>query len=253
MQVYRFVSYLTLTLLLFISSQVQAQEISDTSKISGIKGYPTRQFYFTDGFDAGLLQVSEVVSLNRSKLSTLRFSYFFNISFNFNYDLSKRAGFFTGLGIKNIGFIDKIADSTVKRRVYTIGAPIGVKFGNLGKRKFAFAGGGLDIPFHYKEKGFKNRSAKKKESEWFSDKPSFLMPYVFVGASVNKAIELKLQFYPMDFMNSSYTIPTTAGYVYPFASYNAQNLFYLSIGINPGAKAMGKRKKKDNAIPQKMS
>lgn len=230
-------NYILLLSLIFCV-RVKAQT-TDTSWTSRNRGYPVKEIYFNGGFDAGLFQVASILSYDRSKLSVLRFSYVGNIGVNMNYDFTRHFGLFTGLGVKNIGFIDKAGDSTIKRRVYAVGVPLGIKIGNFSKRRYAMAGGGIDIPVHYKEKGFVNRGDKKKATEWLSDKPTPVMPYVFFGLTMTPGITLKLQFYTVNFLQSSYTGP----------NYSAK-LMYLSLGINPGLKMPGSKRNKD--VPKKV-
>lgn len=236
--------------LLSFSPAIKAQDITDTSRTGVSKNQPMRKFYSSYNYDAAFLQVASIVSFDRGRLSILRFSYFGNVGMNFNYDLNKHFGLFTGLGVKNIGFIDRVVDSTIKKRVYTIGAPVGFKIGNLQRKNFFMAGGGLDVPVHYKEKGFVNRSDKKKSSEWFSDQVSTVMPYVFAGFSIHAGVLLKFHYYPGDFLNTSYATSSGGAIVYPYANYSAQ-LMYVSIGISPNMKDMSRKKRKDE-VPKRV-
>ncbi|MFN4246564.1 MAG: hypothetical protein ACK4EY_02510 [Flavipsychrobacter sp.] len=211
---------------------INAQTNTEVELID-VKPRPVKKFYMSNALDAAIFSSSSLQKAGRSKLSTLRFSYILNFGFNFNYDFNKHFGVYTGIGIKNIGFIDKIADSTIKRRVYTIGAPIGIKFGNLKKRTYGFIGGGVDVPFNYREKGFVKRGKKDKFNEWFSDRTPLIMPYVFAGVSLDPGIAFKVQYYPSNFMNTSFAeYPGTSALpVYPYAGYNV-NLIMLSIGFD---------------------
>jgi hypothetical protein len=216
-----------------ICCQAYAQE-SDIAERIDIKPRPAKKFYSSNSLDACIFSTSTLQKPGVSKLSTLRFSYILNFGFNFNYDFNKHFGVFTGIGIKNIGFIDKIADSTIKRRVYTIGVPVGIKFGNLKKRTYGFIGGGVDLPFNYREKGFIKRGKKDKFNEWFSDRTELIMPYVFAGISLDPGIAFKIQYYPTNFMNTDYT-ETSSGVLpvvtRPYAGYNV-NLILLSVGFD---------------------
>lgn len=223
---------LLLIILLASNSCMLAQD-NTPGKID-IKPRMAKKIYTSNAIDAAIFSTSSIQSFGRSKLSTLRFSYILNFGFNFNYDFNKHWGVYTGLGIKNIGFIDKVADSTIKRRVYTIGAPAGIKFGNLKKRTYGFIGGGVDVPFNYREKGFVKRGKKDKFNEWFSDRTPLIMPYVFAGVSLDPGIAFKIQYYPANFMNPDYT-QTSSGMLpvlsKPYAGYKV-NLIMLSIGFD---------------------
>lgn len=219
---------------LAITQHAVAQSNSiDSLKKMKLEATPVQKFYWGNGLDAAIFSTALMQRTGESqKLSTIRFSYILNFGFNLNYDFNKHVGLFTGLGIKNIGFIEKIQDSTVKHRVYTIGLPLGIKFGNLQSRNFGFIGGGLDIPFNYREKGFVHRNKKEKMNEWFSDRTSTVMPYLFAGFSVKPGVTFKVQYYPGDFMNTDFT-ETKNGITYkPYAYFEKLNLLMLSIGMD---------------------
>lgn len=215
----------------FALPQVSAQ-MAETSTNST----PFNRLYWGNSMDAAIFSTALVQHTGQAeKLTTLRFSYIVNFGFNLNYDFNRHIGLFTGAGIKNIGFIEKFADSTVKRRVYALGAPLGIKLGNLHRRNFVFLGGGVDVPVNYREKGFVHRGDKEKFNEWFSERTPAFLPYVFAGVSASPGVTLKLQYYPVNFMNQDYTTkhpndPTLQ--IRPYSSYERSNLLMLSIGMD---------------------
>lgn len=193
---------------------------------------PVRKVYLSNGMDAAILSTAMLETPTKNTLTTLRFSYFLNLGLNFNYNFSNHFGAFVGVGIKNIGFIEKypVQDSTVKRRLYTAGIPVGIKVGNMGKSNYFMLGGGIDFAINYREKGFKDRGDKTKFNEFFSDRTPATLPYAFVGFAVNH-VTFKFQYYPSNFMNPDFIdgsgiIPTK-----PYAGYNV-NLIYLSLGFD---------------------
>lgn len=236
----RFRHYFLLVLLNLgiISAPSFAQE-SGTSEVV----FVPRKLYFSNSFDGALITTAIhsgafPLSLTMpTSVNTPRFSYFWNTGFNLNYDFSDHIGLFTGLGLKNIGFITKVKplDSTIKRRVYALGLPVGIRVGNLRKKTYGFIGGGVDLPFNYKEKGFVRRGNKDKFNEWFSDRTAAYMPYAFAGVSFKPGIYFKVQYYPANFMNPDYTTTTnvsgTTVVTKPYAVYDIQLLMF-SIGID---------------------
>lgn len=200
--------------------------------MGGEEAGPTRRWYASNSFDGAIFSsaVFEKPGDNRRLLPTVRFSML-NIGYHFNYDFDEHFGFFTGLGIKNLGFIEKVADSTIKRRVYTIGIPIGFKLGNLQKRHYGFVGGGIDAPFNYREKGFVRRSDKDKFSEWFSDRTPDFMPYLFAGFSYGGGTTLKLQYYPGNFFNPEYNETNDGITTYPYRGYSA-HIICITLGLD---------------------
>lgn len=206
--------------------------LTDTSETKILVSVP-RRFYMGNGYDLLILSSADFTKFDRSKITTPRFTGVVNLGLNFHYDLAKRFGLFTGVGLKNLGLIDKIGNVTIKTRVYTMGIPLGIKAGNLRNRNFVFAGGGIDVPFNYREKSFTNRYKKMyKNSEWFSDATPRFMPYVFFGVSIDPGIIIKAQYYTGNFFNRDYEIsnPAVASYK-PFANYNA-HIFALSFSID---------------------
>ena len=93
----------------------------------------------------------------------MRFSPVVNIQNWLNYDKSEKLGFFTGLSVRNVGFIYDVDETTRKKyRTYNVGIPVGVKFGNLSD-KFLFFGYELEIPIAYKEKTFVDEDKQDKK------------------------------------------------------------------------------------------
>jgi len=217
---------------LFISSlgngNIASAQMKGMDSTIKMKPTPVGKFYLGNSLDGGIFSIAPMESpYSGNKVSTLRFSYAFNIGVNINYDFNRHFGVFSGLAIKNVGFIEKISDSTVKRRTYNLCLPLAIKFGDLKKRNYFFAGVDLEVPFNYKEKGFIKRGHKEKFNEWFSNRTPSFMPAVFAGMSVKPGLTVKLEYYLNNFLNTSYT---TNGYQ-PYAGYKA-NLILLTFGAD---------------------
>ncbi len=225
------------TIALLQAPAANAQDDTDTTVDAVITPPPPKKFYLGNTLDAAIFSTSLISSpVSNQSMSTLRFTYWFNFGFSFNYDAGKHFGLMSGVGIKNIGFIEKTkaGDSTIKRRVYTIGVPLGIKLGNLSKRNFGFIGGGVDVPFNYREKKYVRRGNKEKFNEWFSDRTPLLMPYVYAGFSLNPGLTFKVQYYPGNFMNADYTVNYTASPAFsykPYKGYDVQ-LLMISLGMD---------------------
>lgn len=182
-----------------------------------------RTIYMGNGYDFFMLSSSwyNPGAAFEDRITAPRFTGVLNFGVNFHYDATIRLGFFTGIGLKNLGFNHVYTGPTIgsqklkiTERVYTIGVPLGVKFGNLRDRNFFFVGGGLDIPFHYKYKAFykgHRYNKETKQGEFFSKKTATVMPYVFIGVSLNPGITLKAQYYPTNFYNESYSFVDAMG------------------------------------------
>lgn len=166
---------------------------------------PLQRFYIGGIMDGAIFSTASGTSPDNTKISTVRFTYGFNIGATFNWNLGRHFGVYTGLDLKNIGFIEKESDVTTKRRTYNLGVPVGIKIGNMSpKRMYVFFGGGADAPINYKEKTFTVRNEKTKYNEWFSKATPAIMPYVFAGIGLPHGMTLKAQYYPNNYLNPDY-------------------------------------------------
>lgn len=258
-----YTNYILLVTALLLSVSTYAQGGEDEFSFAHDIG-KRKRVYFGNDFDGSLITTAiQSNNLGNPAVGTPRFTYFFHLGFNMHVDMSNTVGLFTGLGIKNIGFIEKTSrpsipfntarDSTIKRRVYTVGLPIGFKIGNLKRRNYAIVGGGIDLPINYREKGFVKRNDKDKFNEWFSDRTAKFMPYVFAGLSVDPGIIFKVQYYPTNFMNPDY-VEANSNLIAPlvvnkpYANHDIQ-LIMFSIGFDIHYKNKVKfNKKKDQSL-----
>src|SRR6186997_2429640 len=123
--------------------------------------------------------------------SIMRFSPVINIQNWLNYDKSEKLGFFTGLSVRNVGFIYDVDETTRKKyRTYNIGIPLGIKIGNLSE-KFLFFGYELEIPVNYKEKTFINEEKDDKKNIWFSGRVPIFNHSLMAGAQLPYGATLK--------------------------------------------------------------
>jgi hypothetical protein len=202
--------YLLPLLLCLLQLAALAQDSTTTTTVIEMKfdRYPSshKRSYVTWGGDGPLLSSGSVKYADEHVRNIPRFTIFFNVGNSFNYDFGRNFGIFTGINIKNIGLITKDNDSVkLKRRVYTVGIPLGFKIGDLRHGSFFFfAGGSYDLAFNYKEKRFVNGNKVHKFNEWFSDRTALFMPSVFAGVRFSPGFGLKLQYYPNDFFNKDY-------------------------------------------------
>ncbi len=180
--------------------------------------------------DAGILAVNSTSPQSVNTLGIIRFTGT-NIGATFNFNFSHHIGLYTGIDIKNVGYVEQDNGYTLKRRVYNVGVPLGLKIGNMASDKgYFFLGGGLDAPINFNEKYYHDRDNKKRINEWFSDRTPSLMPYAFIGASFSQGVTVKAQYYPNNFLNTNYT--DNSGYM-PYKGTDV-NLVLLSIGFRIG-------------------
>lgn len=164
--------------------------------------------------------------------SVLRFSPFFNNQNHLNKDLNQHLGFYTGLNIRNVGFIYKYPAQTYKTkfRSYNLGIPLGLKFGNLDK-SFMYAGYEIEFPVHYKEKFFDNDKKIGKYHAWFSKKQPVYYNSLMLGIQFAGGTNLKFKYYLTGFFNKDYESPGVGGPIKPFADFDV-NVFYISLSAD---------------------
>jgi hypothetical protein len=220
-----------LSVFLFVAVMPGSLVAQDNSSHAPEETPYRNRIYSTAGFDGAIFSTAIMHKVgDKEQFTTPRFTLFFNMGNNFNYDISNHIAVFAGLGIKNIGYIEQVGDSTIKRRTYSLSIPLGVKLGNLNRKSYIFGGAGFDMPFNYKEKGFKDRGHKEKFNEWFSDRTPAFMSFVFVGIAFHKGLTAKLQYYPGNFLNTNYK-KTENGVTYkPYSGYDDLHLLALSFG-----------------------
>ncbi len=162
-----------------------------------------------------------------------RFAPVINIQSQVHLDKSEKLGFFTGLNLRNIGFIwdDPTVPSTrYKARAYTVGVPVGIKFGNM-TGMYLFGGYEIELPFNYKEKIFVNEDKQNKEVYWFSNRIPGLYQSLFIGIQTPYGTQLKFKYYMTNFFNKDYTANDgQGGTVQPYAGFDA-NVFYVSLSF----------------------
>jgi hypothetical protein len=163
--------------------------------------------------------------------SLMRWAPFVNLQSFVNSDLSPSFGLFSGLAIRNVGYIydDYIDPSTQveykkKFRTYNLGIPAGIKIGNLDKL-FFFAGYEIEFPFAYKEKTFDDGDKIDKITGWFSNRTENFQHGVFAGITFPEGVNLKFKYYFSEFHNQDFT--ESSG-VKPYAGLDS-HVFYFSL------------------------
>lgn len=199
--------------------------------------------YVTAGGNGALLSFANVKNNDERVRNVPRFTLFFNIGTNYNYDFNNNIGIFSGLNIKNIGLISKPNDSVkLKQRVYTLGVPVGIKIGDLRSGTFLFFGGEYDMAFNYKEKYFLHGDKKTKFNEWFSDRTDLFMPSLFAGFRFGPAFGVKGQYYLNNFYNSDFTETVNGVKTQPYKNLKA-NMMFVTLSYNFGIKKHHKTQK----------
>jgi len=211
---YRFIILISLVVLVN-SGSLQAQD----------------KTYWSTGFEM-MFSFADIQQDGISKSSIIRWAPVINVQTFFNYDATKRFGLFSGIGVRNVGFIYDQSDAIRKKyRTYNIGVPVGLKVGNFEKT-FVYAGYEIEFPFNYKEKTFEN-DLKSKYTEWFTDRIPTVYHTVLIGIQLPRGVNIKFKYYLTGFFNQDFVqIDGTTGDPYqPYENLDV-NVFFFSIGFN---------------------
>ena len=184
----------------------------------------------------------------------VRFTMFFHFQHQAHFDFSQHVGLYTGIGVRNVGFINKIKslsgeDAKLKQRSYSIGIPIALKLGNMEKHSYISLGVEAEMMFAYKEKIF-YKGYKSKNHKWFSDNVNLFNPSAFFELHGKKGGFIRAKYYLLDFLkdnDQSFFLPDSSGELIPYHP-SSSKLFYISIGNTIKMKKHAKKHvTKDNA------
>ncbi|MBL7857533.1 MAG: hypothetical protein JNM57_07580 [Cyclobacteriaceae bacterium] len=164
--------------------------------------------------------------------SVIRFAPVLNLQSWVNVDYTDKFGVFTGLSLRNVGFIYDVPNSNQRKkaRTYNFGIPLGVKLGNLDNL-FFFGGYELEIPFNYKEKTFVDEEKEDKFTVWFSKRTPTFSHSLMAGVQLPKGLTLKFKYYLTNFYKKSYSTDDEQGNPYkPYENMDV-NVFYISLNF----------------------
>lgn len=169
----------------------------------------------------------------------IRWAPVINMQGMINADFSDHVGVFSGLAIRNVGYIydnytfdemvgEEVQTIKVKKkfRTYNLGIPVGIKIGNL-KKGFLYGGYEVEFPFHYKEKTFRDEK-KDKFTAWFSNRVEQFQHAFIVGFQFPYGANIKFKYYMTGFHNTDYTESTGNQ---PYKGLNT-NIFYISLNFS---------------------
>jgi hypothetical protein len=212
---------LSLLMVAFTAHQALAQDSGSQKKV-----------YSTTGGEI-IFSGADIKDKGSNANSIVRFSPVFNFQNQLHYDVSNSLGFFTGLNIRNVGFIFDdpfVANTRYKMRSYTLGIPFAIKVGKMDGTCL-FAGYELELPFNFKQKKFVNEDKEEKESYWFTDRTPGLYQSVFMGFQGPYGVQLKFKYYMTNFVNQDYAANDGNGnIIHPYAGFKA-NVFYVSVSF----------------------
>lgn len=193
-----------------------------------ISGFSQAKTYFSSGLEM-IFSFANIDDHGSSPGSTLRWAPVFNIQSMVNADLNQHFGIFSGLAVRNVGYIydhytDPSSQNTFKKkfRSYNLALPVGIKIGNLDKM-FVYGGYEVELPFLYKEKTFDNGDKISKITGWFSNREQLFQHGFLVGVQFPYGLNLKFKYYVSEFHNQDYT---NGSGIKPYAGLNSHVFFF---------------------------
>ncbi len=203
-------------------------------------GYAQEGIYTTTGGEM-IFQMSEVNEGGPISTNT-RWTIFLHLGTYVHKDFNNNFGLFSGLSLRNVGFITNEDTEKKIRRTYNLGLPLAIKVGVFDKHLFLFGGAEYEWLFHYKEKYWPNSNGKRdgekvKYTEWFSNRVNRFVPSVFVGVETPWGMNIRFKYYLQNYMNQNY-IDASGDLLY---SDLEVNLYYISIGWNMDTKDFKKK------------
>ena len=190
--------------------------------------------YVTSGLEL-IFSWANISDKTVTESSNIRFAPILNIQSFINADFNEHIGIYSGLAIRNVGYIygnykssspsTTVITTQEKRfRSYNLGIPVGIKLGKLNKM-FIYGGYELEIPFLYKEKTYDNGDKTNKITGWFTNRQQSLYHSVMVGIQFPYGMNLKFKYYLTEFHNQNYTASDGSK---PYAGLKS-NVFTISL------------------------
>jgi len=164
--------------------------------------------------------------------NVLRWSPFWNFQNLVNLDKGNAFGIFSGLNLRNVGFIYNIPNTNIKKkfRNYTVGIPVGIKIGQMDNM-FVYGGYEIEFPVNYKKKTFTDERKTDKFNVWFSKRVPSVYHTVMLGINLPYGTNLKFKYYLTGFFNKDFKETNDGVETRPYESLEA-NVFYFSLSFD---------------------
>jgi len=185
------------------------------------------------------------VNFNGVDVNTnMRFTIFFHMQQQINFNFTDNLGLYAGLAIRNVGLIMEDyyqnvgydVDNTdinynkntkIKHRSYSLGFPLAIKVGSFDDNFFAYGGVEYEWMFHYKQKKFID-GGKYKFTQWNSDRVNTWIPSWFVGLQFPGGFNLKFKYYMNDFLNKEF-VGQDFGEDVDYSQFESTGIWYISL------------------------
>ena len=207
--------FLTAALALLLSLPAKTQDV-----------YPITAWEF-------LFQFADMEKASTDVTNKLRFTIVINLGQYWHVDFNNTIGIYSGLAVRNVGFIyDTPLPTKTIRRSYTLGVPLAFKLGAFDKHVYFLAGGEYELLFHYRARKWLSNSrdgTKYVDGEWFSKKTKRFVPSLYAGFQFPGGFNIKFKYYLQHFLNENYVGPDLDESEVSFADYTKLNMMYVSL------------------------
>jgi hypothetical protein len=199
-----------------------------------VSGFSQSQGYWSSGGEM-VFSYADITDNGVSESSTLRWAPVINLQGTYNYDLNEHVGIYTGLAMRNVGYIydgykTRTEEPTYykkKFRSYNLGLPIGLKLGNMDKM-FVYGGYEIELPVVYKEKTFDQGDKINKITGWFSNRMEMFQHGFVAGVQFPYGFNVRFKYYMSEFHNQNYT---QSNGIKPYSGLES-HIMYFSVGYN---------------------
>ena len=168
---------------------------------------PVKAWYGMEAYEF-IFSKGEVKSGGQTLDNIVRFTAFFNGQSQRHYNFSNHFGILTGIGIHNVGLLNKydLPDGKfeMKNRAYSIGVPLALKMGGMVNGNYIALGAEAEYMFQYKRKIWYNGNDTKM-SEWFSDEVNQFNPSLFADLRFHNGTFFRFKYYLNDFLSDKAT------------------------------------------------
>ena len=206
---------LVAALLLFFKPLTKAQDV-----------YPITAWEF-------LFQFADIEKASTDVTNKLRFTIVINLGQYWHVDFNNTVGIYSGLAVRNTGFIyDTPLPTKTIRRAYTLGLPLAFKIGDFDKHVYFLAGAEYELSIHYRARKWESNSrdgTKYVDGEWFSKKSRRFVPSVFAGIQFPGGFNVKFKYYLQHILNEGYVGPDLGESEVSFSDYTKLNMMYVSL------------------------
>ena len=205
-----------------------------------LSGYCTAnaQSTYTENGGEIIFSFSDVEYKGENLDTKMRFTMFLHFGRQRHYDFNNNFGLYSGFGLRNIGFTGDYGEFVEKRRSFSLGVPASFKIGSFNDHMYFYGGGEYELFFHYKQKR-RYSNSKPKYNEWFSNRTNRFMPSLFCGVQFPGGVNLKMKYYPKDFLNRSFR-GTDFGQSVNYSDFSKTRIFYFAITYNMKTKDLKK-------------